>query len=269
MNNSQSDTVRPLLDELKERGMLQDASHPEALSDLLEKKPLTFYCGFDPTAESLHVGSLLPLVTIKRFLARGHHAIILLGSATGMIGDPSGKSKERLLLSEEVLENNISALHSQITSILADDSTASRITFVENASWLRPLSYIDILRDVGKDFSVNYMMGKDSVKSRLTERDQGISYTEFSYMLLQAYDFNYLYKNHNCRLQIGGSDQWGNITAGLDYIRKKNEHGEQAFALTFPLVTNADGRKFGKSESGNIWAFKRTYFTLCFLPVLA
>ncbi len=256
MSSGQLDNSRALLEELRERGKLQDASHPEELSSLLKKQPITFYCGFDPTAESLHVGSLLPLITIKRFIARGHSAVILLGSATGMIGDPSGKSSERSLLPEETLKKNVAALRTQIKSIVADTSGNSQITFVENGSWLGNLSYIEILRDIGKDFSVNYMMSKDSVKSRLTERDQGISYTEFSYMLLQAYDFYHLYKKHSCRLQIGGSDQWGNITAGLDYIRKKGEGSGQAFALTFPLVTNSDGKKFGKSEAGNVWLSK-------------
>jgi tyrosyl-tRNA synthetase len=243
----------PLLEELLWRGKIQDVSHQQALSKILTEESITFYCGFDPTAESLHVGSLLPLTTIKRFISRGHKAIILIGSATGMIGDPSGKSNERTFLSENELKKNVLGLEQQIKSFLASENP-QHVQFVSNDSWLSSLSYIEILRDIGKDFSVNYMMNKDSVKSRLTEREQGISYTEFSYMLLQAYDFHYLYTHHNCRLQIGGSDQWGNITAGLDYIRKKNIDGTpQAFALTFPLVTNSDGKKFGKSEAGNIW----------------
>jgi tyrosyl-tRNA synthetase len=243
----------PLLEELLWRGKIQDVSHLKVLSKILDEESITFYCGFDPTAESLHVGSLLPLTTIKRFIARGHKAIILIGSATGMIGDPSGKNSERTFLSEGELKKNVAGLEQQIKSFLASENP-EQVEFVSNDSWLSSLSYIEILRDIGKDFSVNYMMNKDSVKSRLTEREQGISYTEFSYMLLQAYDFYYLYKHHNCRLQIGGSDQWGNITAGLDYIRKKNvDNNEQAFALTFPLVTNSDGKKFGKSEAGNIW----------------
>lgn len=252
-------THKSIIEELEWRGNLHDISHKDELSNLLEKEPSAFYCGFDPTADSLHVGSLLPLTTIKRFISHGHRAIILIGSATGMIGDPSGKSQERTLLSKEQLDHNSKSLEKQIRNFMFGDSSIKseeQVLFVSNADWLSKLSFIDILREIGKDFSVNYMMGKDSVKSRLSEREQGISYTEFSYMLLQAYDFNYLYKNNKCILQIGGSDQWGNITAGLDYIRKNNPGAKQAFGLTFPLITNADGQKFGKSESGTIWLDK-------------
>lgn len=255
MGTVNSATNITLFEELQKRGMVHDASHPEELAKVLEQQSITFYCGFDPTAESLHVGSLIPLIYIKRLLARGHRAIVLIGSATGMIGDPSFKSSERVFLTNEVLNKNVASLEAQIRNFLSDQDQ-SKITFVANGDWLSSLSFIDVLRDIGKDFSVNYMMNKDSVKSRFTERDQGISYTEFSYMLMQAYDFNHLYRKHQCRLQIGGSDQWGNITAGLDYIRKRNQgeqKTEQAFALTFPLVTKADGKKFGKSEAGNVW----------------
>ncbi len=237
---------------LKERGCVQDASHLEELERALEK-PLKFYCGFDPTAESLHVGSMLPLILMRRLQEAGHTPIVLLGSGTGMIGDPSGKSEERKLLDEATLAKNVAGLERQVALFLRADGPNGYV-LVKNHEWLKPLSLIDFLRDVGKHFSVNSMLAKDSVKSRLDGREQGISFTEFSYQLLQAYDFLWLYENHHCVLQVGGSDQWGNITAGLDLIRRKKEDdAAPAFGMTFPLLTTSTGAKFGKTEKGAVW----------------
>jgi tyrosyl-tRNA synthetase len=240
-----------IINELRSRGYVQEITDEENLSKLFEQEPVTFYCGFDPTAESLHVGNLLPIKVIKTLINSGHKAIILLGTATGMIGDPSGKSQERILLEIETIEKNASLIEKQITKILSSVKYPNNVQIVKNGDWLKNISYIEILRDVGKHFSVNQMIARDSVKSRLTEREQGISYTEFSYMILQAYDFLYLSKNHSCTLQIGGSDQWGNIASGIDLIRRINN--SKAFGLTIPLLMNSNGTKFGKSESGNIW----------------
>lgn len=240
-----------LLDVLAQRGLTHDCSHAEELNALLEKSKISFYCGFDPTADSLHVGSMLPLLVMRRFQRRGHQPIALIGSATGMIGDPSGKSAERQLLDEETLEKNIAGMQKQF-SLFLDDSGPQAFKLVHNDSWIRKLNCIDFLRDVGKHFSVNAMMAKESVRDRLHNREQGISYTEFSYMLLQAYDFYHLFTNEHCVLQVGGSDQWGNITAGIDLIRRRSESA-RAYGLTFPLLTTSSGKKFGKTEAGTVW----------------
>ncbi len=242
-----------LYNELKERGLIYQQTSDE-LAQVLEK-PTTFYCGIDPTADCLHVGSLLPLMTMRRLQDRGHKPILLLGGATGMIGDPSGKSSERKLLTAEAIQNNAEGIYSDAKKILRFDGPSAAV-MVNNLDWMGTFSYINFLRDVGKHFSVNAMLAKDSVKSRIENRDQGISYTEFSYMLLQSYDFYHLNKEMSCQLQIGGSDQWGNITAGVDLIRRMqgdSQEKDTVFGMTFPLVTRPDGSKFGKTEQGNLW----------------
>ena len=239
-----------ILEELKWRGLIADCTD----SGELEKKlsaPLALYCGFDPTAESLHVGNLVPLLGLRRFQLLGHHPIAVAGGATGMVGDPSGKSQERQLLTKEILARNIASVKEQLKHVLDFETKANPAKLVDNASWTEDLSYLDFLRDIGKHFSVNQMVAKESVRARMEDREAGISYTEFSYMLLQAFDFYVLCRDYNCELQIGGSDQWGNITAGIDLIRKKL--GKTAYGLTLPLITNADGTKFGKTEAGAIW----------------
>ena len=242
-----------ILNYLKDRGLVHDVSHFDDLAKTLNSQSVTFYCGFDPTADSLHVGSMLPLLVMRRFQNAGHKPLVILGSGTGMIGDPSGKSAERKLLTDEEIDHNVQGLQKQV-SLFLDATGNNGFSIHKNDTWLRAMTCIDFLRDVGKHFSVNAMMVKDSVKSRLTDREQGISYTEFSYMLLQAYDFYYLYKHHGCLLQVGGSDQWGNITAGIDFIRRKEQSGTSpVFGLTFPLLTTSSGNKFGKTEQGNVW----------------
>jgi tyrosyl-tRNA synthetase len=213
--------------------------------------PLTLYAGFDPTADSLHVGNLVPLLALHRFQLFGHHPIALAGGATGSVGDPSGKTQERQLLTKEVLEANIAKIKEQLKNLLDFDSKTYPARLLDNASWTAPVSYLDFLRDIGKHFSVNQMVAKESVRARMEDRESGISYTEFSYMLLQAFDFYVLCRDFNCELQIGGSDQWGNITAGIELTRKKMSR--TVFGLTLPLITNADGSKFGKTVAGAIW----------------
>jgi len=211
------------------------------------------YCGFDPTADSLHVGNLVPLLALRRFQVAGHHAIALAGGATGMIGDPGGRSTERNLLTAEQVAHNIASVKRQLARFLDFGVATNPARLVNNADWTAPVSYLEFLRDVGKFFTVNAMVAKESVRARMEDRENGISYTEFSYMLLQAFDFYHLHAAHRCELQIGGSDQWGNITAGTDLIRKKNP-GAHAWGLTLPLITNADGSKFGKSTGGgSVW----------------
>ncbi len=239
-----------LLEDLQWRGLLADCTDLTALTKRLSEGPLAVYCGFDPTGDSLHVGHLMGQLTLRRFQLAGNHPIALAGGATGMIGDPSGKSAERNLLTREQLDHNVASIKRQLARLLDFDATGNPARLVDNADWTAPISYLDFLRDVGKHFSLNIMLAKDSVKSRM-EGDHGISYTEFSYQLLQAYDFYHLRNSHNCELQIGGSDQWGNITAGTDFIRKKL--GVSAWGWTFPLITKADGTKFGKTESGAVW----------------
>ena len=239
-----------LLEDLVWRGLLADCTDRDALAKRLAEGPVTLYCGFDPTGDSLHVGHLMGQLTLRRFQLAGHHPIAVAGGATGMIGDPSGKSAERNLLSPEQLRHNITAISSQLSQLLDFKAAENPARLMNNADWTAPLSYLDFLRDVGKYFSLNVMLAKDSVKSRM-EGDAGISYTEFSYQLLQAFDFCHLRETAKCELQIGGSDQWGNITAGTDFIRKKL--GVPAWGWTFPLITKADGTKFGKTEGGAVW----------------
>ncbi len=240
-----------IYEELEWRGLIADCTEKDLLVKRLGAGPVTLYCGFDPTADSLHAGSLVPLLALRRFQNAGHHAIAVAGGATGSIGDPSGKTQERQLLTREVLNANIASVKEQLRLLLDFDSKTNPARLVDNASWTAGVSYLDFLRDIGKHFSVNMMVAKESVRARMVDRETGISYTEFSYMLLQAYDFYYLCNEHGCELQIGGSDQWGNITAGIDLIRKKL--GKQAFGLTLPLITNADGSKFGKTVAGAVW----------------
>jgi tyrosyl-tRNA synthetase len=240
-----------IIEELQWRGLIADCTSDEGLKQRLATGPITLYCGFDPTADSLHVGNLIPLLTLRRFQQLGHHPIALAGGATGLIGDPSGKQTERQLLNREVMATNIASVKRQLRRLLDFDTAINPARLLDNAHWIAPVSFLDFLRDIGKHFTVNSMVAKESVRARMEDRDCGISYTEFSYMLLQAYDFYYLRKAHQCELQIGGSDQWGNITAGIDLIRKKLE--AEAFGLTLPLLTNPDGSKFGKTVSGAVW----------------
>ncbi len=239
-----------LLADLQWRGLLADCTDLSALSKRLEEGPVTLYCGFDPTGDSLHVGHLMGQLTLRRFQLAGHHPVAVAGGATGMIGDPSGKSAERNLLTAEQLAHNVTCITGQLRQLLDFNASANPARLVNNADWTAPLSYLDFLRDIGKFFSLNVMLAKDSVRSRM-EGDHGISYTEFSYQLLQAFDFCHLRQTMNCELQIGGSDQWGNITAGTDFIRKKL--GVPAWGWTFPLITKSDGTKFGKTEGGAVW----------------
>jgi tyrosyl-tRNA synthetase len=239
-----------ILEELQWRGLIADCTDREGLAQRLGQGPITLYCGFDPTADSLHVGHLVGQLTLRRFQLAGHHPLPLAGGATGMVGDPSGKSAERNLLTREVLEHNVASIKRQLSRLLDFEHPVNPARLVDNADWTAPLRYLDFLRDIGKHFSINVMVAKDSVRSRM-EGDGGISYTEFSYMLLQAHDFYHLRRAYGCELQIGGSDQWGNITAGTDLIRKKL--AVPAWGLTFPLITRADGVKFGKSEGGAVW----------------
>ena len=238
-----------LFEEFTWRGFVNQLTHPE-LSDLLDKKRFTFYCGFDPTADSLHIGQLVPIMAVRRLQQHGHKPIVLLGGATGMIGDPSGKTDERQLLTRESLEGNVAGQRAQFERML-DFSGENAAILVNNYDWFQEIALIDFLRDIGKLFSVNVMMARESVKRRLEDREHGISYTEFSYSLLQSYDFLHLHDTYGCRLQVGGSDQWGNIVAGMDLTRRVR--GTDTFGMTFPLLTKSDGKKFGKSESGNVW----------------
>lgn len=238
-----------LIEELKWRGMLQDIMPGTA--EQLEKESTSAYIGFDPTADSLHIGSLVPILLLYHLQQSGHKPFALVGGATGMVGDPSGKSEERNLLDEATLQKNIAGVQRQLEKYLdfnPERSNAAEI--VNNYDWFKGLGFIDFLRDVGKHITVNYMMSKDSVRKRI-DGETGISYTEFAYQLMQGYDFYYLYTNKNCKLQMGGSDQWGNITTGTELIRRKA--GGEGFAFTCPLITKADGGKFGKTEKGNVW----------------
>jgi tyrosyl-tRNA synthetase len=242
--------------ELSWRGLIHQATDPQAMPGWLASGGRTLYAGFDPTADSLHIGHLMALMTLRRFQTQGHRPIALVGGATGMIGDPSGKSEERNLLSREALEANVAGMERQMRSIL-DFEGKSGARLVNNYEWMRGFSYLDFLRDIGKNFPVNVMLSKDSVRRRLEQTDSGLSYTEFSYMLLQAYDFVHLNDAFGCELQIGGSDQWGNITAGIDLGRRMR--GRQLYGLTCPLLTKSDGSKMGKTESGAVWlAAERT-----------
>ncbi len=243
--------TKNFVEELRWRGMIHDVM--PGTEELLMREQTSAYVGIDPTADSLHIGHLVGVMMLKHFQLAGHRPIALVGGATGMIGDPSGKSKERNLLDENTLRSNQEAIKRQLAKFLDFDSDApNRAIMVNNYDWMKDFSFLDFIRDVGKHITVNYMMAKDSVKKRIGQDSKtGMSFTEFSYQLVQGYDFLYLYSNYNCKLQMGGSDQWGNITTGTELIRRKVS-GE-AFALTCPLITKADGGKFGKTESGNVW----------------
>ncbi|MCD6367187.1 MAG: tyrosine--tRNA ligase [Bacteroidales bacterium] len=242
------------LDELRWRGMLQD--YTPGAEKLLTEKQISAYVGIDPTADSLHIGHLVSVMILKHFQLFGHKPILVVGGATGMIGDPSGKSKERNLLNEEALRKNQEGIKKQLQQFLnfSDENTSSA-EIVNNYDWMKDFSFLSFIRDIGKHMTVNYMIAKDSVKKRMSaDAKTGISFTEFSYQLVQATDFWYLYRTKNCRLQFGGSDQWGNITSGIELIRRKE--GGEAQGVTCPLITKSDGKKFGKTESGNIWLDK-------------
>ncbi|OAQ42189.1 tyrosine--tRNA ligase [Pedobacter psychrophilus] len=236
------------VEELRWRGLLHDIM--PGTEEELAKGMASGYIGFDPTADSLHVGSLLQIFTLIRFQKAGHKPFALVGGATGMVGDPSGKSQERNLLSEDILDKNLKGIQTQLERFLDFNCGLNSAEIVNNYDWFKNYSFLDFIRDAGKHITVNYMMSKDSVKKRL-ESEVGMSFTEFSYQLIQGYDFYYLWKNKNCVLQMGGSDQWGNIVTGTEFIRRKG--GGQAFALTSPLIKKSDGTKFGKSEGGNVW----------------
>jgi tyrosyl-tRNA synthetase len=234
------------IDELRWRGMIHDIM--PGTEELLNKEITSGYIGFDPTSDSLGVGNLVQIMTLLHFQHCGHKPVVLVGGATGMVGDPSGKSQERNLLSEDILNYNLSCQKKQLEKFLNFDCGPNSAITVNNYDWFKDFHFLDFIRDIGKHITINYMLSKDSVKSRL---DSGMSFTEFSYQLVQGYDFYYLYHNHNCKLQMGGSDQWGNIVTGTELIRRKS--GGEAFALTTPLIAKADGTKFGKTESGNVW----------------
>jgi tyrosyl-tRNA synthetase len=243
-----------ILDDLKARGLLNQATDEDGLRKHLSENTVTLYCGFDPTADSLHIGHLLPVLMLKRFQESGHRPIALIGGGTGLIGDPSGRSTERQLNSVDIVKGYSDSIKEQLASILHFDASESGAVARNNYEWLSSLTVIEFLRDIGKHFGINYMLGKDSVESRL---ENGISFTEFTYMILQSFDFMNLYEKENCTLQIGGSDQWGNITAGMELIRRtKAEKGEEdakVFGLTVPLITKSDGTKFGKTAGGAVW----------------
>lgn len=240
-----------IINELKWRGLIQGMTDEENLEKHLNENQVTLYCGFDPTADSLHIGHLLPVMMLKRFQKAGHRPIALIGGGTGMIGDPSGRSAERSLNTTEVVEGYANSIKNQLAGLLNFDTGENAAVARNNRDWLEKISFIDFLRDVGKHFTVNYMLAKDSVSSRI---EHGISYTEFSYMLMQSYDFLQLNKEENCTLQIGGSDQWGNITAGMEFIRRASgDEEKKVFGLTVPLITKADGTKFGKTAGGAVW----------------
>ncbi|MCJ8216907.1 tyrosine--tRNA ligase [Aeromonas veronii] len=239
-----------LLDELSQRGLVAQNSDPAALADHLST-PRTVYCGFDPTAGSLHIGHLVPLLMLRRFQLAGHTPVALVGGATGLIGDPSFKATERSLNSADTVQGWVASLSAQIRALLPADEGLSAPQLVNNGDWMGQMSALDFLRDIGKHFSVNAMLARESVRQRLARPDQGISFTEFSYALLQSYDFAVLHQRLGCTLQIGGNDQWGNITSGMDLTRRL--HQAQVHGMTLPLITKADGTKFGKTEGGAVW----------------
>jgi tyrosyl-tRNA synthetase len=245
--------MKNLVTELQWRGLVHDIM--PGTEDQLLKEMTTTYIGFDPTSDSLHIGSLVPIILLVHLEKFGHKPIALVGGATGMIGDPSGKSDERNLLDEVTLEKNVAGIKEVLSRFLDFNSSAANAPIlVNNYDWMKDFSFINFARDVGKRITVNYMMAKDSVKKRLSgEGGEGMSFTEFTYQLIQGYDFHHLYKTHNCLLQMGGSDQWGNITTGTELVRRINGEGAKAYAMTCPLITKADGSKFGKSEGGNVW----------------
>jgi tyrosyl-tRNA synthetase len=243
--------MNALLEDLKARGLVAQTTADEELHEHLSSGCQTLYCGFDPTADSLHIGSLVPLLTLKRFQDAGHKPLALVGGATGLIGDPSFKAAERKLNTDDVVENWVAKIKEQVSAFIEFGEQENAAEVVNNLDWIGEMDAISFLRDVGKHFSVNAMIQKESVKQRIDREGSGISFTEFSYMLLQSYDFAALNKMNGCSLQIGGSDQWGNITGGIDLTRRMNQ--QKVFGLTLPLVTKADGTKFGKTESGTIW----------------
>ncbi|MCJ1785757.1 tyrosine--tRNA ligase [Staphylococcus warneri] len=237
-----------LIEDLKWRGLIYQQTDEAGIEGLLNKEQVTLYCGADPTADSLHIGHLLPFLTLRRFQEHGHRPIVLIGGGTGMIGDPSGKSEERVLQTEEQVEANVQGISNQMHKLF-EFGTDKGAVLVNNKDWLGQISLISFLRDYGKHVGVNYMLGKDSIQTRL---EHGISYTEFTYTILQAIDFGHLNRELNCKIQVGGSDQWGNITSGIELMRRMYGQTE-AYGLTIPLVTKSDGKKFGKSESGAVW----------------
>jgi tyrosyl-tRNA synthetase len=243
--------MNALLEDLKARGLVAQTTADEELHEHLSSGCQTLYCGFDPTADSLHIGSLVPLLTLKRFQDAGHKPLALVGGATGLIGDPSFKAAERKLNTDDVVENWVAKIKEQVSAFIQFGEQENSAEVVNNLDWIGEMDAISFLRDVGKHFSVNAMIQKESVKQRIDREGAGISFTEFSYMLLQSYDFAALNKMNGCSLQIGGSDQWGNITGGIELTRRMNQ--QKVFGLTLPLVTKADGTKFGKTESGTIW----------------
>jgi tyrosyl-tRNA synthetase len=244
--------MKNIIAELQWRGLVHDIM-PGTEEQLLKESTAT-YIGFDPTSDSLHIGSLVPIILLVHLKNFNHQPIALVGGATGMIGDPSGKSDERNLLDENTLNKNVAGIKTVLFKFLDFSSNEKNApVLVNNYDWMKSFSFIDFAREVGKRITVNYMMAKDSVKKRLTGEGEGMSFTEFTYQLIQGYDFYYLHKNYNCLLQMGGSDQWGNITTGTELVRRMNPEGTKAFAMTCPLITKADGSKFGKSEGGNIW----------------
>ena len=243
-------TQASLIEDLEARGLIAQTTDAAALSELLAKEQVTLYCGFDPTADSLHIGSLVPILMLKRFQLAGHRPIALVGGATGMIGDPSFKATERKLNTPDVIEGWVDKIRAQVSPFLSFEGDNAAV-MANNYDWFGGMGALEFLRDIGKHFSVNAMIKKEAVQQRINRDDQGISYTEFSYSLLQGYDFSELNRRLGCKLQIGGSDQWGNITAGTDLTRRLNQ--QQVFGLTMPLVTKSDGTKFGKTESGTIW----------------
>lgn len=239
-----------LLEELKWRGLIYQQTDEEGLEKLLNEEKIALYVGVDPTADSMHIGHIVPLITMRRFQKAGHKPVLLVGGATGMIGDPSGRSTERHLLSKEQIEKNVAGLKKQMERIFDFGDYENSAILVNNYDWISKMNVIDFLRDYGKLINVNYMLSKDVIANRL---ETGISFTEFSYTILQGIDFNYLYDHYNVRLQIGGSDQWGNITTGLEIIRKTHDEEAKAFGITMPLITKSDGTKFGKTASGAVW----------------
>ena len=240
-----------LLQDLQARGLVAQMTSEEDLEKHLASGSVTLYCGFDPTADSLHIGSLVPLLTLKRFQSFGHKPLALVGGATGLIGDPSFKAQERKLNSDDVVANWVEKIKAQVSQFVDFELPENPAEVVNNLDWTKDLDILTFLRDIGKHFSVNQMIAKESVKQRIDREGEGISFTEFTYMILQSFDFQQLNKSHNCTLQIGGSDQWGNITGGTELTRRMN--GNQVFGLTLPLITKSDGTKFGKTESGTIW----------------
>ncbi|MCM3387449.1 tyrosine--tRNA ligase [Ureibacillus chungkukjangi] len=242
--------TNPLIEDLQWRGLLYQQTDAEGMEKLLNEEKVSLYVGVDPTADSMHIGHIVPLLTLRRFQQAGHRPVLVVGGATGMIGDPSGRSDERNLLTEEQIAHNVTGLKAQMERIFDFGKNENGAQLVNNYDWVGKLSVIDFLRDYGKLVNVNYLLAKDTIASRL---ESGISFTEFTYTIIQGLDFNYLYDNYNVKIQVGGSDQWGNITTGLEVIRKTHEEETNAFGITIPLVTKADGTKFGKTAGGSVW----------------